>query len=620
MKKNHLWLITALLAGKGVFAQNVPQDSLKVQQLDEVVVSDSKFELKRENSGKTVIKITAEELQRNQGRTVAEIINTKSGIEIAGSRGRDGAVLGAFARGGRGRQVLIVIDGVRVSDPSTFSAEYDLRLLSPNTIESIEIIKGAASTLYGTNAATAVINITTKKGSEREVAGNFETSVGTNQTADDQSYDLGSIQNSANVNGTLGKFNYGVDFSNRYKSGMSAAVTPQNEEDIFSHFSTNVRLGYQFSEQFELQVYGNQTKFKNEYDASMMDAPNLGENEQQRVGLSSEYSYGKGSVHLNAAYSDYESIANDTFGESTTQGNNWVLDLYHKYVFGEQFHTILGVNYIKDEARFTQEVDFTIVDPYANVVYVSDFGLNLNAGARLNNHSEYGNHFVYNVNPSFVFDTENGYVKLLGSYATSYITPNLTQLFGAFGGNPDLEPEENTTIEGGVELKLDNTFRISTLYFDRNETNAIGFDANFTSINVADEIDANGVEVEATWLPWNNVSVNANYTFTERKGDNAIRIPKHKANLSLWYQFSESTNASLDYAYTGERFDTDFNTFSDIALEPFSLLNFAIRHELIKNKLNVFLNADNLLNEDYRELLGFTTRGRNFRLGFSLNL
>lgn len=620
MKKNHLWLITALLAGKGVFAQNVPQDSLKVQQLDEVVVSDSKFELKRENSGKTVIKITAEELQRNQGRTVAEIINTKSGIEIAGSRGRDGAVLGAFARGGRGRQVLIVIDGVRVSDPSTFSAEYDLRLLSPNTIESIEIIKGAASTLYGTNAATAVINITTKKSSEREVAGNFETSIGTNQTADDQSYDLGSIQNAANVNGTLGKFNYGVDFSNRYKSGMSAAVTPQNEEDIFSHFSTNVRLGYQFSEQFELQVYGNQTKFKNEYDASMMDAPNLGENEQQRVGLSSEYSYGKGSVHLNAAYSDYESIANDTFGESTTQGNNWVLDLYHKYVFGEQFHTILGVNYIKDEARFTQEVDFTIVDPYANVVYVSDFGLNLNAGARLNNHSEYGNHFVYNVNPSFVFDTENGYVKLLGSYATSYITPNLTQLFGAFGGNPDLEPEENTTIEGGVELKLDNTFRISTLYFDRNETNAIGFDANFTSINVADEIDANGVEVEATWLPWNNVSVNANYTFTERKGDNAIRIPKHKANLSLWYQFSESTNASLDYAYTGERFDTDFNTFSDIALEPFSLLNFAIRHELIKNKLNVFLNADNLLNEDYRELLGFTTRGRNFRLGFSLNL
>ena len=620
MKRNHLWLITALLAGKGIFAQNVQQDSLKVQQLDEVVVSDSKFELKRENSGKTVIKITAEEMQRNQGRTVAEIINTKSGIEIAGSRGRDGAVLGVYARGGRGRQVLVIIDGVRVSDPSTFSAEYDLRLLSSNAIESIEIIKGAASTLYGTNAVTAVINITTKKSSKRKIAGNFETAVGTNQTADDQNYNLGSIQNSANVNGTLGKFNYGVDFSNRYKSGLSAAVTPENEEDVFSHFSTNVKLGYQFSENFGIQIYGSQTKFKNEYDASMTEAPNLGENEQQRVGLSSELNYGKGSLHLNAAFADYESVANDTYGESITKGSNWVLDLYNKYVFGKQFHTILGVNYIKDEAIFADEVAFTIVDPYANVVYVSDFGLNLNAGARLNHHSEYGNHFVYNINPSYVFDTDNGYVKLMGSYATSYITPNLTQLFGAFGGNPELEPEENSTIEGGLEFKLNNTFRISAVYFDRNETNAIGYDANFMSINVADEIDANGVEVEATWLPLANLSFNANYTYTERKGDNAIRIPKHKANVSLWYQFFEGTNASLTYAYTGERFDTDFATYTDIALEPFSLLNFSIRHELITNKLNIFLNADNLLNEDYRELLGFTTRGRNFRVGLNLNL
>lgn len=620
MKKNHLWLITALLAGKGIFAQNVQQDSLKVQQLDEVVVSDSKFELKRENSGKTVVKITAEEMQRNQGRTVAEIINTKSGIEIAGSRGRDGDVLGVYARGGRGRQVLIIIDGVRVQDPSTFSAEYDLRLLSPATIESIEIIKGAASTLYGTNAVTAVINITTKKASKQKIAGNFETSVGTNQTADDQNYNLGSIQNSAFVNGTLGKFTYGVDFSNRYKSGLSAAVTPENEEDVFSHYSTNVKLGYQFSESFWIQVYGNQTKFTNEYDATMAEAPNVGKNEQQRVGLSSEFSYGKGSIHLNAAFTDYESMANDTFGESITEGSNWVLDVYNKYLFGEQWHTVLGVNYIKDEAIFAEEVDFTIVDPYANVVYVSDFGLNLNAGGRWNNHSEYGNHFVYNANPSYVFDTENGYVKLMGSYATSYITPNLTQLFGAFGGNPDLEPEENTTIEGGIEFKLSDQFRISTVYFDRNETNAIGYDANFMSINVADEIDANGVEVEATWLPWSKLSVNANYTFTERRGDNAIRIPKHKANVSLWYQFCKSTNASLDYAYTGERFDTDFATYTDIALEPFSLLNFSIRHELITNKLNVFVNADNLLNEDYRELLGFTTRGRNFRVGLNLNL
>ena len=72
---------------------------------------------------------------------------------------------------------------------------------------------------------------------------------------------------------------------------------------------------------------------------------------------------------------------------------------------------------------------FTIIDPYANVVYESDFGLNVNAGVRLNNHSEYGSHFVYSINPSFKKDLEFGYIKGLASYSTAYITPSLYQLF-----------------------------------------------------------------------------------------------------------------------------------------------------------------------------------------------
>ena len=619
MKKNHLWLLAVLLAGKGLSAQNSKQDSIKVQQLDEVVVTDSKFELKRENSGKTVIKITAEELQRNQGRTVAEIINTKSGIEINGSRGRDGAVLGVYARGGRGRQVLVLVDGVRVSDPSSFSQEYDLRLLSLSNIESIEIIKGASSTLYGTNAATAVINITSKKSAKEKILGNFETSIGTNQTAEDQNYNLGSIANAVNVNGTLNQFKYAVAFSNRYKSGLSAAITPRNEEDIFSSYSTNVSLGYQFSRNFELAAYGNQTKFKNEYDASYADAPNLGKSKQERVGLSSKYGYNHGAVQLNAAFTDYATNSTDTYGESQTEGKNWVLDLYNSYTFNENWHTIVGLNLIQDKAVFSENAEFTIVDPYANLVYVSDFGLNLNTGARLNNHSEYGDHLVYNVNPSYVITTQKGYVKVLGSYATSYITPNLTQLFGAFGGNPSLEPEENRTLEGGFELKANSKLRLSTVYFNRNEKNTIGYDGNFTSINLADEIDAHGVEVELLCLPLQNLRLDANYTFTERKGDNAIRIPKHKANLNLAYQLGKSTDLSVNYSYTGQRLDTNFMTFTEVSLEPFSLLNFYVGHELLKDKLHIFLNAENLWNKSFTEIYGYTTRGRNFRMGMNLH-
>lgn len=210
----------AVLVSASIAAQEMQNDSINVQQLDEVVVSDSRFELKRENSGKTVIKIGSEELQHNQGKSVADIINSKSGIEIAGSRGADGSILGVFARGGRGRQVLVLIDGVRVSDPSSFSQEYDLRLLSAANIESIEILKGAASTLYGTNAATAVINITTKKVSEQSISLNVQASRGTNQNSDDQNYNLAQAFNSASLGGTLDAFTYQVGFSNRYSDGL----------------------------------------------------------------------------------------------------------------------------------------------------------------------------------------------------------------------------------------------------------------------------------------------------------------------------------------------------------------------------------------------------------------
>jgi len=625
MKKNYLWLCAALAAGQGLWSQESQESPAKVQQLQEVVVSDSRFQLKRENSGKTVIKITAGELERNQGKTVPEIINTKSGIEITGSRGRDGSVFGVFARGGRGRQVLVVIDGVRVFDPSSFSSEYDLRLLSAADIESIEIIKGAASTLYGTNAATAVINITTKKGAVEKIAANVQSTLGTNQTADNQNYNLASFNNAVSVGGTLDKFSYNAGFSNRYSNGLSAAVTPENDEDTFSHFSTNLRVGYQFSNNFKVSGYGNQTKLNTEFDADRTEAPNRLKLNQERVGFSSTFKYNNGSLHLNAAYTDYETDSKSTSGESILDGKNLVLDFYNKYVINRQWHTILGVNYIKDKAVFTNEADFTILDPYANVVYVSGFGFNLNTGARLNTHSEYGNYFVFNVNPSYAFTTANGYIKLLGSYATSYITPNLTQLFGDFGANPDLKPEENRTIEGGLEYYVNDKIRVSALYFNRNEKNAIDYDLlTFQSINISDEIDVNGIEAEVFWNAHDELGISANYTYTNRKGDGALRIPENKINAALSYAFSDRMNASLRYQYVSSRTDRVFllppQTPYNVDLGSFSTVDLYFSKKVLKEKMTLFLNVTNLLNEEFTEVFGFTTKGRNISAGFNLTL
>jgi vitamin B12 transporter len=620
VKKHAIFCVFCLLIT--TVSSQIQIDSMELQELDEVVVSDSRFPIKRENSGKTVIKISSEELENNQGKTVAEIINTKSGIEINGSRSRQGEILGVFARGGRGRQVLILIDGIRASDPSSFSQEYDLRLLATSGIESIEIIKGAASTLYGMSAATAVINIKTKEASDKKISGDFQSSIGTNQSSSDQNYNIAEFSNSASVSGSLGSFTYSLGFSNVYTNGLSSIITEANEEDPFSRYNIDLKLGYSFKNKISLIVYANKTNLNSAYDESFgfVDAPYIFLTEQKRLGLSSKWKYKKGDLNLNGSFTNYKSDNRSAF-PSMFEGNNYVIDLFNRYTFDESIYAILGANYNLDRADVDGIQEFSLIDPYANLVYVSPFGLNINAGMRLNIHSEYGTQIVYNLNPSYSIALEDGYLKFMSTYATSYITPSISQLFGMFGANPLLEPETNRTAEGGLEYKANSSLRVSALYFNRKEENFVFFDNSlFQYFNALNTINVQGLEAQLNWVPLEHMNITANYTFTERKGDNAIRIPKHRVDATAGYNISAKSFLSLTYSFIGKRLDTDFNTSDDEVLDPFSTFGIYLSHEVMSNKLKFFLNLENVLNTNFTEVIGFTTRGRNLRLGLSLKL
>jgi vitamin B12 transporter len=623
MKKTHVFGVLYLGLSMVGFAQEKQADSTKVQQLDEVVISDSRFELKRENSGKTVIKISQQEIERNQGRTLADVINTKSGIEVNGSRSVAGQNISSFVRGGNNRQVLVLVDGVQINDPSLVNNEFDLRLMDLNTIASIEIVKGAASTLYGNAAATAVINITTKKASRDEISGSFLTVVGTNQTQDDLNYNGASFTNNVSINGTLNKFTYLASFGNRFVDGLSAAKVENAENDPLSRYNTNLKLGYEFSNNFEITAYASLDKFKTDIDGfppptfAFADTDDAYISQQKRVGISPKYIYRNGSLQVNAAYTKIDRETISAFG-TTNEADSYVVDAFNKYNFNDEFYTIVGLNYGDYKSVFAQDESFTNTDPYLNVVYVSDFGLNLNAGGRLNNHSEYGSHFVYSLNPSYTISVGEGYTKVFGSYATSFIAPNLSQLFGFFGANPDLEPEENVTVEGGLEYNTKNGFRINGVYFNRNEENTIIYTTAYE--NATTDATVHGFEIEAQIDVIKNLSIAANYTFTEVKDGERLRIPKHKANASLGYNICKNTFASLNYQFVGSRTDTNFSTFTNEDLKAFSLVDLYFSHKLIKNKLKLFVDVTNVFNEDYFEILGYTTRGRNVSLGLNLNL
>ena len=342
---NKKMLVFGVLFGMSClgFAQQ-QTDSTQVEQLDEVVITDSKFNLKRENSGKVITKITQNQLQHLQGKSIPEIINTTSGIEINGTKSNAGQNLAYYIRGGRNRQVLILIDGIAATDPSQIANDYDLRLLNPDQVESIEILKGASSTLYGSGAATAVINITLKKASENKISANFRSSMGTNQSQDDTDYVIEDFRNGVSVNGTLNKFNYLASFGNQHTNGLSA-ISNGSESDVYNSINGNLKMGYHFSESFKLNTYASFDKFKSDFDDafSRMDTDDISKTSQYRLGVSPEFKYKNGNVTLNAAYNNIERVIQSSY-PAEYHGDSYVADLFNRNNFNETFYTVLGVN------------------------------------------------------------------------------------------------------------------------------------------------------------------------------------------------------------------------------------------------------------------------------------
>ncbi|MCH3882276.1 TonB-dependent receptor plug domain-containing protein [Tenacibaculum aquimarinum] len=634
-------LLACSFANNNVFAQE------KQEKLDEVVVTATKFNLKKENTGKVIHKITAEELENSAGKTVLDVLNTIVGIDVRGVNTNPTEPKSVYVRGGRNRQVLILIDGVPVSDASAISQEYDLRLLSLNQIESIEVLKGASSTLYGSGAATGVINIILKKASKDKVTVGLESSLETNNTAKSKGLKAATYQYSASVNGTVGGFNFVTMLGATETYGMSSAksnTASDFEADAFTSENGLLKLGYNFNKKFAVETFFNYDKFDYDFDAgAFRDSDvNTGDQEQYRYGIRPSFKYNNGEfyalVSLNKItrnLNQYNSFGG-TLDAYVFEGNSVNLDLVNKYDFKSTgIQLIAGLNYqnhtnnsVTPFATIDKDVaKFNTIDPYISAVYISDSGLSVNVGGRLNMHSVYDNHFVYDGNVAYsVLKDENKSVKLLTSYSTAFIAPSLYQLYDGFSGNLDLKPESNKTFEIGTEATFKDFLELSVVYFNRKEEDAIIYD-NTTFKYGNGSSDANGIEVSTSVKPVKDVRVNIGYTYVDKDTteDFDDYIPKNKLVASVDVSLLKNTFFNLTYNSVGERSIYDrygsFGTAGDnVILDNYDLLDFNVNYKAFDNKIMFFGSVTNLLNEDYSDVLGYNTKGVNYKLGFRLQL
>lgn len=615
------------------------QDSTKTIQ--EVVISDTKFAQSKEKSGKIIEKITAKDLENRKGQSLANVLSQVAGVEVNGNNSGTGKNLEYYIRGGRSRQVLIVIDGVPVTDASGIGLQYDLRLLPVDQIESIEIMKGAASTLYGSGAATGVINVTLKKSAKKDIEGTAYINVGTQNIANQTKTSAQDFNQGFSVNGTKGKVSYLTALNSTETKGISEASGIDFETDYLSRVNALQKFGVKFNSKLSLDAFVNYDRLKSSFDGGNFEdeIANISLSEQFRVGFSPKYKYANGELNLVTGFTNLERYY-DTYSSWTSTVNNsyyksrsFNADLFNKYNFSKQLFLILGTQFqfmdMEEETVYenisNKQANFNVIDPYATVVYNSSFGLNVNAGARLNRHDIYGNHTTFNVNPSYNF--EKLPLKLISSYSTAYITPSLYQLYSPYG-NLNLKSEENTTIEAGFETTfLNKKITLNTVGFYREELNRYEFFTDMTTfeskyVNNYNLVIAKGVETSLVYKPFSYLAINGNYTFTQVAEAQSRLIPKHKANVSVAVDVTKRVHWNAQYQYVEARNDAffDMNTFTTVntVLATYQLLNSNISFDVLPNKLSIFGAVTNILDEEFVENIGYSTRGRNFKLGLNL--
>jgi vitamin B12 transporter len=616
--------LTILAIGAGVAVQ--AQDTLKTTYLNEVVITGTKSEIPVEKSGKTIYKLSSEDLRAASGKSVADVLNAVPGVQMDGNFGPLGTNIGYFVRGASSKRTLILIDGVPFNDPSGIDPTYDLRLVSVDQVESIEILKGGLSTLYGTGAAAGVINITLKKPEKKSMDIGMEYG------------SFNTLKPSMAYQGNSGNLKYMVNASYLKSEGFSAAKDENNEgfdKDGFQGINVLGRLNYQFSESFDLGFTTAIDDYKNDFDAAeFTDGDHTSKSQQWRVGLSPKWKWSRGNIRVDAFYWKQNRYYNspDFFVPDQRSidkyfSDSWQLDAVMEQNLSNELRLIGGVNY-QNQAYGQPAVDrenFSIYAPYATLIFDNKNWV-VQAGGRLNIHNEYGSKLVYNFNPAYLVDLSNDTrLKIFSSYATSFITPSLFQLYSIYG-NTDLQPEESQTWEFGAGV-VRAKFILNAAIFYRKDENLIDFrslfDDDFNWIggeyfNTDNYIETKGLELDVAYRFTSLLTISGHYTLLEPANEYTLyRVPHDKWGLAADVRVTKEFILKASYLYTSVRrqqyFNSETNNTDVVALERFGLLDLSGSYQL--NNLRIFGAVNNLLGEQYDAIYGFTTRGRTYDIG-----
>ena len=561
--------------------------------------------------------------------------------------GGQGTTSAIQLRGLPKRYSTVYIDGVKMSDPSSVSNDFDFNNILTSQISRVEILKGNQSSVYGSGAIGGTINIITKKGKP-----------GFHKNINYKTGSYGTHNLSASVSGADENDNFYIGIERFQTDGISA-MTHNDEKDRYRNNSLAANYGHEFSNKLKFQSNIRVAETYLQYDKELDTATATHSEEVDGVESSSSISlvykpYEKFSNKFTAAKTYIKRVYGTATGSGNTIKDNYYGDRYafmysgvynfnldNSIVFGiEREDDTIGYN--KDLAGTTYK-DAYVISRYFDFQSRVTKNIYATFGSRFDEHSIADNEDSHRLTLAYLFDDKS--TKLKSSYGTGFRFPSLYEMYYVYAANSQslehVKAENSKSFDFGIVKSFYNLgvdieasyFNIE--YYDVLEGWKTGSSsgAEYTTQNMPGTVKSQGVEIVSKWITNDLLNFNLNYTYTstydgaEQDDPNKsssytnaqmVRVPRNLVNLKTNFKIPQFENldfiVNTKWSDVARDYGNGNRTYDDETTDDYLVNDLSVKYNLW-DSYDISFNITNVLDEKYETARDYSQMDRSFSFG-----
>lgn len=620
-------------------------DDAPAPVVESVVISATRIELPLSKVGDSVTLLTPATVNASQKKTVADLLVTTPGVTLSRNGGLGGTT-SLRIRGGESDQTTVLIDGVKLNDPSSPGGGYDFAHLLTSDIARIEVLRGPQSTLWGSQAIGGVVNIVTQ-----EPQGPLSASV----SAEGGSRSTGRVSMRAQEGGE--RFGWSAGGGYLTTDGISAfdADLGGRERDGYRNVGFSARGLMNLTDNVSAELRSTWSKARNEFDGfspplfAFGDTREYGDTEElvSYAGLKA-FAFGdRLQNRIGFAYTDTDrenfdpdALVRKTF-DASGRNERWeyqgtiTITQNSSATFGleserSQLSTASPSSFDPNPTPFAHSV--RIDSAYGELQFAPLTALSVTVGERYDDHDTFGNNASGHAAVAWSPTTST---IVRASHGEGFKAPTLFQLFSEFG-NEALQPESAHAWDAGIEQRITRNVTLSATYFARETVNIIDFVSCFGVVSArctaqpdgyydnVQRTSTDGVELAVAAVIGERLRVSANYTNADATNDvrgsanfgrQLARRPRETASGEISYDWNFGLTTTIAVQHAGRSYDNAANTF---ALDGYTLVDLRAAYEF-SPELELYGRIENLADEDYETTLRYGSEGRGAFAGFRWN-